>query len=281
MLQYACIYMAYRAKKSLGQHFLRSSSVVKAMVAAGGVVPGDAVLEIGPGEGVLTEALLAAGARVLAVEKDRGLIPVLEERFADAIASGALSLVEADILDFDPAAYGLAAGQYKLVANIPYYITGAIFEKFLAERTPPSVAVMLIQKEVATRIVARDGKESILSISVKAFGTPRIAAKVSASAFRPAPKVDSAVIAVDGISSTRFQGWRIGGRSAAKDAAAAHFFTIVRAGFAHKRKLLARNLEAAAGKEAIAAVLAEQGLPPNARAEDLSLDDWLALAKAL
>ncbi len=246
------------------------------MVGAGRVAAGDDVLEIGPGEGVLTDALLAAGARVLAVEKDRDLIPVLQEKYSAEIASGALRLVEADVLDFDPAVHGLVAGQYKLVANIPYYITGAIFEKFLSEDTPPSVAVMLIQKEVATRIVARDGKESILSISVKAFGAPRIMAKVPASAFRPAPKVDSAVLAVDDVSSARFAAF-----GTPKPQAIRHFFDIVRAGFAHKRKLLARNLEAVAGREAIGAALASRALSEKSRAEDLSLEDWLALAHAL
>jgi 16S rRNA A1518/A1519 N6-dimethyltransferase RsmA/KsgA/DIM1 with predicted DNA glycosylase/AP lyase activity len=176
--------MSHRAKKSLGQHFLRSMSAVRSIVEAGLVTPVDTVLEIGPGEGVLTEALLATGAHIVAVEKDRDLIPILTERFAVELENGQLTLIEADILDFDPLAHKLEAGKYKLVANIPYYITGAIFEKFLSEKNSPITMVVLIQKEVATRIVARDNKESILSISVKAFGTPKLTAKVPASAFR-------------------------------------------------------------------------------------------------
>lgn len=267
--------MSHRAKKSLGQHFLRSKSAIHAIVTAGNVAAADTVLEIGPGEGVLTEALLATGATVVAVEKDRDLIPVLTERFAEAITQKRLVLIEADILDFDPKEHGLRQGEYKLVANIPYYITGAIFEKFLSEKNSPSCMVVLIQKEVATRIVARDNKESILSISVKAFGRPKLTAKVPASAFRPAPKVDSAVLAVYDISQENFRNAGV-----SEERTIRHFFSIVRAGFAHKRKLLARNLEAVAQKADIEGAFSALALSPKARAEDLVLANWLALAKA-
>ena len=144
--------------------------------------------------------------------------------------------------------------------------------------------VVLIQKEVATRIVARDNKESILSISVKAFGRPKLTAKVPASAFRPAPKVDSAVLAVYDISQEQFRGWGTGNvEKGALDeiAAAKKFFTVVRAGFAHKRKLLARNLEIVAEKGEIARAFAALGLGPNTRAEDITLAEWLALSKMI
>jgi 16S rRNA (adenine1518-N6/adenine1519-N6)-dimethyltransferase len=268
--------MAHRAKKSLGQHFLRSKSAIRSIVEAGFVTAADTVLEIGPGEGVLTQALLDTGATVVAVEKDRDLIPLLTETFAEALASKQLTLIEGDILDFDPAQHGLMRSKYKLVANIPYYITGAIFEKFLSEKNSPSSLVVLIQKEVATRIVARDNKESILSISVKAFGTPKLTAKVPASAFRPAPKVDSAVLAVYNISQDSFSDWGMDEVAATK-----RFFTIVRGGFAHKRKLLARNLEIAAEKSRIQETFATLGLSPNTRAEDITLDTWITLAKTL
>lgn len=268
--------MSHRAKKSLGQHFLRSKSAIRSIVAAGIVTAADTVLEIGPGEGVLTSAILETGARVIAVEKDRDLIPLLSETFATELASGQLVLIEKDVLDFNPIEYELFAGKYKLIANIPYYITGAIFEKFLTEQNPPSCMVVLIQKEVATRIVARDKKESILSISVKAFGTPRITEKVPASAFRPAPKVDSAILAVSAISSEQFAG-----EGAARTDAIDHFFRIVRAAFAHKRKLLIRNLEAVAEKPAIAKTLTELAIPEKARAEDLPVDTWFKIARLL
>jgi len=268
--------MPHRPKKSLGQHFLRSKSALRAIVSSGSVSSEDTVLEIGPGEGVLTEALLATGAHVVAVEFDHSLIPLLAERFLSEIKSGQLKLIEGDILKFDPADHALKAGSYKLVANIPYYITGAIFEKFLTEKNAPSCMVVLIQKEVATRIVARDHKESILSISVKAFGTPRITQKVPASAFRPAPKVDSAVLLVENISQKRFQAF-----AGDMSAVIKHFFTIVRAGFAHKRKFLARNLEAVVEKSKIEKAFIELGIQASARAEDLPAELWFSIARSL
>jgi 16S rRNA (adenine1518-N6/adenine1519-N6)-dimethyltransferase len=253
--------MTHRAKKSLGQHFLRSKSAIRSIVSAGSVAEGDTVLEIGPGEGVLTEALLF----------DHALIPILEERFKNEISAGKLILIEKDVLKFDAESHGLFAGKYKLVANIPYYITGAIFEKFLTEKNPPSLLVVLIQKEVATRIVARDKKESILSVSVKAFGVPKIIEKVPASAFRPAPKVDSAILLVNNVSQKNFDG----------SYSTEHFFKIVRAGFAHKRKLLSRNLEDVSAKDAISQAFLKNNISTNARAEDLPIETWFRFAKSL
>ena len=264
--------MAHRAKKSLGQHFLRSASAVREIVKAGELGAGETVLEIGPGEGLLTRALLATGAKVIAVEKDRDLIPLLSETFAAELASGDLVLIEGDVLDFNPREHGLLKGEYKLIANIPYYITGAIMEQFLESTDHPSRIVFLIQKEVATRAVARDKKESILSIAVKAFGTPRIAAKVPASAFRPAPKVDSAILAISGITHDRFLEAQLPIRQ---------FFTVVRAGFAHKRKLMIRNLESVAQPEALRAAFLELGISASSRAEDLDPAAWFALARLL
>ncbi len=261
--------MTHRAKKSLGQHFLRSNSAIKAMVSAGKVTASDTVLEIGPGEGVLTHALLETGAKVIAVEFDQDLIPKLTERFGVAISSGQLELVEADIMKFDVKNYKLSANSYKLVANIPYYITGAIFEKFLTEKNHPSCLVVLIQKEVATRIVTRDGKESILSLSVKAFGVPKIITKVPASAFRPAPKVDSAVLLVENISNQHFS----------DSSKITHFFDVLHAGFAHKRKLVVRNLEKIAPIEVIASLFTELGISEKARAEDIPLEKWILIAE--
>ncbi len=266
----------HKAKKSLGQHFLRSNSAIKAIVGAAELTISDTVLEIGPGEGILTKALLATGARVIAVEKDRDLIPVLHETFKIEITSGQLTLIEEDVLLFHAKHAGLAASSYKLVANIPYYITGAIIEQFLTEENPPESMVLLIQKEVATRIVARDGKESILSLSVKAFGTPKLIAKVPSSAFRPAPKVDSAILKVSHISFRNFLGF-----SWSSKLAVTRFFDVVHAGFAHKRKLVVRNLEKVSSAGTIQTTFSKLGLSLKARAEDLSLTDWLNLTKEL
>src|SRR3990167_5903415 len=169
-----------RAKKSLGQHFLKSERALRTMVEAGKVTKEDTVLEIGPGRGVLTEKLLAVGCQVIAVEKDDGLFELLEQKFAKEIASSKLTLIHDDILNFK-----LKIENYKLVANIPYNITGAILKKILETDYQPETMVLLVQKEVAERIVGKRGsrastKESILSISVKAYGIPRYVETVKA-----------------------------------------------------------------------------------------------------
>jgi len=268
--------MPHRAKKSLGQNFLRSGSALRAISDAGKITPQDIVLEIGPGKGALTEVLLESGAKVIAIEKDRLLIPFLSDKFAKEIKEGKLELIEKDILEWNPRDIGLKVGEYKLIANIPYYITGAILEKFLEEETRPERIVFLVQKEVADRIVARDKKESILSISVKAFGTPKVVMKVSKKAFSPSPKVDSAILLIEHISHTYFSGWGISEQKAIRE-----FFDIVHAGFAHKRKLLGRNLEKVSDKETILRVFTELDLSISVRAEDLSPEKWLLLARVL
>ena len=175
------------AKKSLGQHFLKSERALSSIIESAKISPGETILEIGPGLGVLTEKLLDAGAKVIAVEKDDSLFVFLKEKFGEKI-----NLIHEDILDFD----SNDLGKYKIVANIPYNITGAILEKFLSADNQPESMVLLVQKEVAERIVARNNKESILSISVKAYGDPKYIEKVLAGSFVPAPNVDSAIILI-------------------------------------------------------------------------------------
>lgn len=252
-------------KKSLGQHFLRSAHYLAAIADAAHLAEGDRVLEVGPGEGALTKELLARGAVVTAVEKDHRLISFLQEIFAREIAEKQLMLYEADALDFD--VKHIQEKKYKLVGNIPYYITGALLKKFLSAALQPSAIVFLVQKEVAERI-ARSKKESILSLSVKAYGQPRYIKTVPRGAFNPPPTVDSAILAIENISRRNF-------------ADAAHekrFFELVRAGFAQKRKLLKRNLEPVLGKNC-SGMLQDAGIAENARAEDVPLEQWLALSK--
>ena len=226
------------------------------MVRAAGVSRGDTVLEIGPGKGVLTEALLETGAKVVAVETDRELIPFLQEKFAEYLESKKLEIVQADILEFD-----VNLKQYKLVANIPYYITGAIIRKFLESDFQPTSMTLLVQKEVAERIVARDGKESILSISVKAYGEPSIISKVPKRYFTPEPKVDSAIIHIGDISKNNF-----------KKFTEKAFLQVVKAGFAQKRKTLGKNLSQIGAK-------LPNWLPEKVRAEDIKLSDWFSIVE--
>lgn len=276
----------YRPKKSLGQNFLTSEAAVFKIIQAAKIVPwtentagdnvGDTILEIGPGRGVLTTALLAAGAHVVAVEKDHELFKALHAKFAAEISVGSLQLIEGDILEFSPEIF--AQKPYKIVANIPYNITGQIIKKFLSEvsgEQQPSLMVVLLQKEVVERIIAADKKESILSISVKAYGEPKKITVVNRGSFFPAPNVDSAVLAIENISKKHF----ITTRAAEKICTEETFFEVVRAGFAHKRKMLAPNLAQIFDKEKVFAALAATGVSEKARAEDLTLEHWLQISK--
>ncbi len=259
-----------RRTPRLGQHFLNNPTVARSLVEAAGVRPGDAVVEIGPGTGALTKELLAAGGQVLAIEKDPSLVVRLRETFAHEVDSGRLTVLEQDVRDFSPVDHGLTQGTYVLAANIPYYITGEIIRQFLTAVSQPRTIALLIQKEVADRIVARDGKESILSLSVKVFGTPRVVRKVSAGNFNPPPSVDSAIIAITNISRTTLQ-----------DLDEKKFFTVVKAGFASKRKVLRSNLSKQFDAEKVSSAFVEAGVSGTARGEDLPLSTWIALAKAI
>lgn len=218
---------------------------------------GETVLEVGPGEGALTEVLLERGAKVVALEKDPRLIPILQSKFQNPN----FKLVEGDALDYEP-----KFKKYKIVGNVPYYITGALFKKFLSSKHQPSTLTFLIQKEVAERI-ARSKKESILSLSVKAYGAPKYVKTVPAGAFAPPPKVDSAILLVANVSRKNFA-------SAAHEA---RFFELIKTGFGQKRKVLVSNLKKLLGPES-SNVLQNIGIRPNARAEDVPLAQWLELA---
>jgi 16S rRNA (adenine1518-N6/adenine1519-N6)-dimethyltransferase len=251
----------FRAKKSLGQNFLKSEPALKKIIAAGEITSEDTILEIGPGKGALTKKILEVAGKVIAVEKDRELFAFLSEKFANEITEGKLILIEDDILNFEIVEF-LSAGKYKVVANIPYNITGAILKKFLTSEHQPERMVLLVQHEVAQRIVARDEKESVLSISVKAYGTPHLVMKVAARYFSPSPKVDSAVILISNISRELFE------KSGVNEA---KFWEIVKAGFAHKRKQLQGNLK----QVVTAPKLAPFGAK---RAENIKLFEWFDLS---
>ncbi len=233
------------------------------MVHAAHITPEDTVLEVGPGKGALTEKLLATGATILAIEKDDRAIPFLHEKFAEDIKNGKLKIFHGDTLTFKPLEYGLQTGKYKIVANIPYYITGEFMRKFLEEETPPEKMVVMVQKEVAKRIT--DTKESILSIATKVYGEPKYLISVHRKFFRPVPNVDSAVIVVGNISKKFFEESKIPETA---------FFEIIKAAFAHKRKVVKKNLEAKIPKETIEKIWISHNLPEKARAEDISLEMW-------
>jgi 16S rRNA (adenine1518-N6/adenine1519-N6)-dimethyltransferase len=256
-----------RPNKALGQNFLMHARIAERIARVAGVENAPVVLEIGPGTGMLTRELLKVAKKVVAVETDKELFEKLQTDFAEEITNGRLALVNSDIRAFD--ILSLPRG-YALVANIPYYITGEIFRMFLESENQPNSMTLLVQKEVAVRIVAnpergraaRAKKESILSLSIKAYGTPKLEFSVPRGAFVPAPKVDSAVLSIAGISRKNF----------ATKEEEEKFFTLLHAGFAHKRKLVRNNLTEAG--------LSAGTIPEKARAEDLSLATWLALVKS-
>lgn len=247
-----------KAKKSLGQNWLKNERVIAEIVRAARIRKDERVLEVGPGQGALTSALLAAGARVVAVEKDDNLIEALQVKFSEAINNQQLELINYDILKFDPI---LINEPYKVAANLPYYITGEFLKKFLTTKHRPKLMVLLLQQEVVRRIIARDNKESVLSLSVKAYGEPKFIRKVPRGNFEPAPKVDSAVLLVDKISKSLFTKNKIDEKE---------FFSVIKSGFASKRKKLSNNLNLAGH------LLAKYG---HQRAEDLQLNDWLELCR--
>lgn len=254
-------------KKSLGQNFLKSKKFVGDMARVAEISKKDTILEIGPGKGILTARLLESAGKVVVVEKDSRLIPELKKRFETEVEEGRIQIVEEDALEINISNLGLKNLNYKIVANIPYYISGAFLEKFLSNDIQPQTVVVMLQKEVAKRIVATDGKESLLSISVKAYGTPKYISTVKRTNFSPAPKVDSSILKISNISRKNFEKIR-----------ETEFFEIVKAGFSHKRKRLAGNLVNLADKNKIEGILTAGKLDINVRAEDLELKDWLFLA---
>ncbi len=269
--------LSIAAKKSLGQNFLVDRHYLAEIVAAAALEPGDQVLEIGPGKGVLTQELAAHAGRVIAVELDDRLIEPLRATFA---AQPQVQIVHGDILALDPPTLfagelGQAAGAqtlaYKVVANLPYYITSAVLRQLLESTPPPVRVVVLVQWEVAQRICAQPGDLSILAVSVQYYARPQLVCRVPAGAFRPIPKVDSAVLLLDVLPEP------------AAAIEAERFFAVVRAGFSQKRKQLLNSLSAGLQrpKADVTAALACAHIEPMRRAETLALTEWEALCRCL
>lgn len=251
-------------KKSLGQNFLFDDHVLARIVAAADVSTEDEVLEIGPGLGALTRLLAQRARRVVAVELDDRFLPILQQEL-DGWAN--VQIIHGDILAQEPGA--LFAQVYKVVANVPYYITGAILRHLLAAPHKPEVMVLTVQKEVAERLTAVPPQMSLLSVSVQFYGRVQTITTIKAGAFWPRPDVDSAVVRVDLQTDA--------GRplSLAEEEL---FFRIVRAGFSQKRKQLQNNLrQLGLDKKEVGAWLAAAEIDGRRRAETLSLPEWLAL----
>jgi 16S rRNA (adenine1518-N6/adenine1519-N6)-dimethyltransferase len=260
------------AKKSLGQHFLADHAVVDDIVAALDVRRGDRILEIGPGHGVLTRALVEAGADLAAVELDVDLIPELERLPVRVIHGDILRVDAGSLFDRQP---------YKVAGNIPYYVSSPILRHVLEATPRPTEVVLMLQKELAQRVVAEPGSMSLLSVSVQVYGHPSIVREVPASAFRPRPKVDSAVVHID-----------VYPEPAVPLADPERFFSVVRAGFSERRKqihnALQRNYKpggahtkAALDPQAVSNGLLDAGIDPVRRAETLTLPEWARVVETI
>lgn len=253
-----------KPKKSLGQHWLKDKKTLGAICDAAELTKQDTVLEIGPGLGTLTKHLVERAGKVVAVELDEQLALALPKK----IKSLKLKVEQGDILHFNLAK--LAPG-YKVVANIPYYLTSNLLRVLGESVNPPQTVVLLVQKEVAQRIVADSGQMSILSVSVQLYYQPSLGQVVAAKLFTPPPKVDSQILVLNKHPEPLFD-----------NLDAKVFFRVVKAGFSARRKKLRGSLSGSLGisKKEADAILAQAGVDPNLRAQNLSLQNWHDIAQA-
>ena len=258
-----------RPRQRLGQRFLADEGVLERIVAAAEIVPADTVLEVGPGLGTLTRALAARAGRVIAVELDDHLAAILHQRLSDCPN---VTIVQGDILQLAPAELVGPQSPYLVVANLPYYITSPVLRHFLEATRPPERLVLMLQKEVAQRLLATPGQMSLLAVSVQFYARPRLVGYVPAAAFYPRPKVDSAIVRLDAYH-----------QSPVLVDDVPRFFRVVAAGFSQPRKQLKNTLAHALGLPIATVVeaLTAAEIAPQQRAESLSLDDWARLAPRL
>lgn len=249
--------------KSLGQHWLHDRSVLSHIADCAELATDDTVLEIGPGLGTLTSELLRRSQKVIAVEFDSELARKLPGQFPGKN----LEVIESDILSFD---YSTLPTGYKVVANVPYYITSKIVKSLMTASNKPSVAVLLVQKEVAERLAAAPGDMSILAVSAQLFAEVTLGDIVPAKLFTPPPKVDSRVVVLRTRTTPLFT-----------DVSESEFFRVVKAGFSAKRKKLRSSLSGglSISKQDAEQLLEKAAISPDSRAEELDLDDWYRLAK--
>jgi 16S rRNA (adenine1518-N6/adenine1519-N6)-dimethyltransferase len=257
-----------RPSKGLGQNFLIDAHVLEKIIDEADIKPTDTILEVGPGIGTLTQKLAEHGGKIVAVEKDKKMIEVLKETLKDFKN---VEILDDDILKLDPKPYTL--NPYKLVANIPYYLTSPLIRKFLESKNPPSEIILMVQKEVAKRICSNPPDMSLLAVSVQFYAKAKIVSYVSKNCFWPSPKIDSAIIKIT--PQKKY------------DVSPDLFFSVVKAGFSQPRKQLVNNLttlKSADGvkltKDKISAWLLQNNLKSNQRAETLTISDWINLTKS-
>ena len=262
-----------KARKRLGQHFLIDDEVQQLFTSAAELGPTDIIIEIGPGLGIMTRELAKQAGRVIAIELDNKLAALLKQTLA---SFDNVTIINEDILHIDPATllrepkmkFPPAIGHYKVVANLPYYITSPVLRHFLEAPVKPEMMLVMVQKEVAEAIVAEPGKRSVLSISVQFYGKPGIVSYVPAQSFHPVPKVDSAILRIDVYPQPPVKVTDEGG-----------FFEIVRAGFTASRKQIANSLAQGLKlpKPEVLSLLKKANIVPQRRAETLTLEEWAQL----
>jgi len=247
-----------KANKSLGQHWLKDELSLQTMVEAAGIVSTGTVVEVGPGLGYLTDKLAHSAQKVIAIEADPTLLEPLRVQF---FQRPNVEIVGADILQYD---LTQLSSQYKVVANIPYYITSKLLRTFLEAKNSPISMTLLVQKEVAQRIIAKPGKMSVLAFSVQYYAKTEIVSLVQKELFDPPPKVDSAIIHIARLHQPAFK------------ADTKKLFRIVKAGFSEKRKMLRNSLSAGLhiDQSVIIQALDKAGVSNTARAQELSLTQW-------
>lgn len=258
-----------KAKKGLGQHFLIDEKALETIVIAAELSPEDIVIEVGPGLGVLTIELARRAGKVIAVELDTKLASLLKRRLASLPN---VNIVNADILKVSPTQLLGEENNYKVVANLPYYVTSPILRYFVEASPKPSSMVVMVQKEVGIAIAASLGKMSLLAVSLQVYSKPKIISYVSSQSFYPPPKVDSAIVRFD-----------LFPEPAVKIADIDGFFEVVRCGFSSPRKQLRNSL--AHGLEVkpaeVGLLLEKARIEPQRRAETLSLEEWARLYEVL
>ena len=260
-----------RARHNLSQNFLADVDVLERILREADPAPGRGVLEIGPGLGFLTGGLLSVGARVTAVELDRGLVAILRETYAAELEAGALRIVVGDALDQD--LVNVVAPPYDVVANIPYHITSPILHRLLGQAPRARRLVLMVQREVAERVAAAPGDMSYLSVFVQYHARARVAFRVPRDAFEPAPKVESAVLVLEPYETDD----RLGPE--AED----HLWRVVQAAFRERRKMLHNVLvrQLPIPVERVEAALAAVGIAGDRRPQTVAVGEWIALAEAL
>ena len=256
-----------RARKGLGQHFLIDAEVLRRVVAAAELKADDLVVEVGPGLGVLTKELAGKVGGVVAVELDDKLAALLNKTLS---SSQNVTVINEDVLKIEPSS--LSKGRdYKVVANLPYYITSPVLRHFLEAETKPQTMVVMVQKEVAEAIAAEPGDMSLLSVSVQFYGSPEVISIVPPESFYPAPEVSSAIVKINVYPKP------------AVDVEEKGFFDAVRAGFAAPRKQLANSLAQGLGREKaeVLPLLHKANIDPSRRAETLTIEEWAGLQRTL